>query len=124
MLLKRMVPHVPKTIPQDDSQRVFEDNNAHLYVRALVHLQNDINTDKMEKEPSFSAHEITNTTLVIRVQERNFACSFVHSYIHSTNISQTTILFQTLCQVLKTQQQQQQKQQQDTVLSLKAFPVQ
>lgn len=85
MLLKRMVPHVPKTIPQDDSQRVFEDNHAHLYVRALVHLQDDINTDKMEKEPSFSAQEITNTTLVIRVQREILLVHlFIHTFVQQT----------------------------------------
>lgn len=62
-----------------------------------------MNKDQVENYPSFPAQEITNATVDIRVQERNFDYSFVHSYMHSTNISQATTLFQTLCQVFKVQ---------------------
>lgn len=41
-----------------------------------------------------------------RLQQGNFAYSFVRSYIHSINISQATTLFHTPCQILKIQQQQ------------------
>lgn len=46
---KRMVSRTPKKIPQDNCQRVSEENNVHVYVWALIHLQNDTNTAQMGK---------------------------------------------------------------------------
>lgn len=53
----------------------------------------------------------------IRVQQGNFAYSFIHSYIRSTNISQATTLFHAPCQVLKSTTTK------DTVPALKVFTV-